>query len=151
MLRHPTIDDIPAIFNLVKQWQYESPIYREDGCEITVLMTLNQCLGLDGFLIYEHEGKPIGLHIWTKERYFTRHPYGCMFLFYVHPEHRRGTVAQELLQAALEDCRDCLGFYATSTAAFDDSGLNARAFSIMLRRAGFTAQGEAMFLSMRGK
>lgn len=148
MIRRATFDDIPALIHLMRKWPGESPLYAAEVCEDTGIATLNH-LFVEGNnmvgVVAEVDGKVVGLHFWSKERYFTKRPYGCMFILYVHPDHRRGAHAADMVRAALEDCADCFGFYATSTAAFSDSGLNARAFSIMLRRVGFVRHGDALF------
>lgn len=101
---------------------------------------------------FEEEGTSYkrlqGFTMWSLENPWTVEKIAIEILFYVNPEYRGKNVAKPLLDFAVNICENkgARMLYSSSTAGFDDDGRTARAYNILLRRAGFKELSESRFL-----
>lgn len=95
----------------------------------------------------EVDGVPAGFCVFGVGKVTGRREYeALMTWFYVRKSHRSGHLATELLDYSMKLCKDkgAKYFFASSTAGFDDGGLNERAFTALLRRNGFSVLGSIL-------
>jgi len=99
-------------------------------------------------LIIQHEGVDCGFAIWGYDKAWTVERIAIEILFYISPAYRRDGVAKRLLQESVNVC-DNAGvklMYSTSTAGFDDNGVNARAYNMLFKSCGFNEMKNSAFL-----
>lgn len=91
----------------------------------------------------DDNGIPAGFVIWSLENPWTIEKQALMVLFYVRPEYRTGGTASKVLDLSLDLCKNAGAkmFFSSSTAGFDDGGVNERAFTLLLKRRGFKGLG----------
>ena len=94
-------------------------------------------------LVAECDGTIVGLYIFGVENPWTIEKVAMCVIFYIDPQHRGKACACALLDKAEEICNndDIALFYTSSTAGFDDGGVNERAFTGLMQRYGFKNVG----------
>lgn len=99
---------------------------------------------------YDDNGDVGGFTFWGLENPWTVEKVAIEILFYVRPESRKANMARQMLDFAINLCKDkgARLLYSSSTAGFDDDGRNARAYNALLRRQGFKVLPHSAFLVM---
>ena len=144
IIRKPTPADCESMLFLADDFFKESnwhkagfEYYKPQSAKVVQCI----CNGSDDMpaLIAVVGGDIIGIAAWNYDHICTKEPMGMGFMFYIHPDARRTPVGVKLMDMAIEQARQdgACGLYFSSTAGFDDDGLNERLFSNMLFRKGF--------------
>lgn len=95
----------------------------------------------------------VGFGLWGLENPWTIERVAIEILFFVSPEYRNAQVSASLLRLSLDECKKlgAKAYYSSSTAGFDDEGVNARAYKMMLGRAGFVPLPQSsVFVKFQG-
>jgi GNAT superfamily N-acetyltransferase len=89
------------------------------------------------------EGFPAGFVIWGIENPWTIEKQAMMSMFYIRKRYRNGKLSTKLLEASIKECKNAGAklFFSSSTAGFDDNGVNERMFTVLLKRQGFSRLG----------
>ena len=56
--------------------------------------------------VAEVEGEVVGYLSMIREKYYTKYPLANMFMFYVKPSNRRGSIGIRLLEASIEQAKE---------------------------------------------
>lgn len=151
--RKATLEDAALVVHCGRDFFRESNWGHMTLDDDRIRETLIHMLTNDAFIVCvaeTDEGIPAGFVIWCLENPWTVEMQALMVLFYIRPQYRSGGTASNLLDLSLELCQNggAKMFFASSTAGFDDGGVNERAFTLLLKRRGFDGLGT--FLCRKG-
>lgn len=151
-IRPATAEDIAALAICGREFDEEGGVYtRTPLIDEELYQDLAHYVACPSHVVVlaELDGVPAGFCIFGISKVTGRREYeSLMTWFYVRPAHRSAQVANRLLDYSLTLCKDkgAKYFFASSTAGFDDGGLNERAFTALLRRKGFSVLGSILML-----
>ena len=151
-IRQATLADIAALAICGREFDEEGGVYtRTPLIDTELYQDLAQYVACPFHVVAlaEVDGTPAGFCVFGVNKVTGRLEYeALMTWFYVRKSHRCGMMATQLLDYSMKLCKDkgAKYFFASSTAGFDDGGLNERAFTALLRRKGFSVLGSILML-----
>lgn len=151
-IRQATPEDIAALAICGREFDAEGGVYtRTRLIDAELYRDLAQYVACPYHVVVlaEKDGVPAGFSVWGINKVTGRlEKEALLTWFYIRKSHRCAEVATQLLDYSIALCKDggAKYFFASSTAGFDDGGLNERAFTALLRRKGFSVLGSLLML-----
>lgn len=146
--------DLPYILITIKEFFNESNWFdKMTLCKKNIRKTMIAMHNDPNSLVvvaYDDKNGFVGFTLWGLQNPWTVEKIAIEDLFYIRKSARKSKIAQAMLDFSIKACQDkgAKLLYSSSTAGFDDNGVNARAFNILLKKTGFSEIPKSKFLIM---